>query len=121
GIFGRLFREFAVTLAVAVGVSLVVSLTATPMMCAHILRAHRAEEHGWLYNASERVFQGMLHLYEITLGWVLRLRFPLPWLRFRLPLHFLVLLGTLATLYITVRLYIYIPKGFFPSKTPEAY
>src|SRR5262249_61846513 len=54
GIFGRLFREFAVTLAVAVGVSLVVSLTATPMMCAHILRAHPAEERSWLYYSSER-------------------------------------------------------------------
>src|SRR5499427_284439 len=100
GIFGRLFREFAVTLAVAVGVSLVVSLTTTPMMCAHLLRAHRAEERGWLYNASERVFQGILRLYEITLGWVLRHQF-------------LMLLVTLATIYVTVRLYISIPKGFF--------
>ena len=57
GIFGRLFREFAVTLAVAVGVSLVVSLTTTPMMCAYILRAHNHEGHGWLYRANEWVFQ----------------------------------------------------------------
>src|SRR5262249_16801806 len=103
GIFGRLFREFAVTLAVAVGVSLVVSLTTTPMMCAHILRAHRAEERGWLYNASERVLQGILRLYEVTLAWVLRHQL-------------LMLLVTLATIYVTVRLYIDIPKGFFPQQ-----
>jgi multidrug efflux pump len=103
GIFGRLFREFAVTLAVAVGVSLVVSLTTTPMMCAHILRAHRAEERGWLYNASERVFQGMLRLYEMTLAWVLRHQF-------------LMLLVTLATIGVTVYLYSSIPKGFFPQQ-----
>src|SRR5262249_46570376 len=103
GIFGRLFREFAVTLAVAVGASLVVSLTATPMMCAHILRAHRAEERSWLYNASERVFQGILRLYEVTLAWVLRHQF-------------LMLLVTLATVGVTVYLYSYIPKGFFPQQ-----
>src|SRR6266446_6277841 len=92
GVFGRLFREFAVTLAVAVGVSLVVSLTTTPMMCAYLLRAHSNEGHGWLYNASERVFQGILRLYEVTLAWVLRHQF-------------LMLLVTLATIYVTVRLY----------------
>jgi multidrug efflux pump len=135
GIFGRLFREFAVTLAVAVGVSLVISLTTTPMMCAYLLRAHNNEGHGWLYRANEWVFQSFLRLYEITLGWVLRLRLrlPLPWLRVRLlwgtlplprvrllwmtlPLHFLVLLGTLATLGYTVHLYQSIPKGFFPQQ-----
>jgi len=107
GIFGRLFREFAVTLAIAVGVSLVVSLTTTPMMCAHLLRAHCAEERSWLYNASERVFQGILRLYEVTLSWVLRHQF-------------LMLLVTLATIYITVRLYISIPKGFFPQQDTGA-
>src|SRR5215471_11280098 len=107
GIFGRLFREFAVTLAVAVGVSLVVSLTTTPMMCAHILRAHRAEERSWLYNASERVFQGILRLYEVTLAWVLRHQF-------------LMLLVTLATIGVTVYLYSYIPKGFFPQQDTGA-
>src|ERR671923_51905 len=74
GIFGRLFREFAVTLAVAVSVSLVVSLTTTPMMCAYLLRAHSHEGHGWLYRTNEWLFQSILRLYEITLGWVLRLR-----------------------------------------------
>jgi len=112
GIFGRLFREFAVTLAVAVGVSMVVSLTTTPMMCAYLLRAHSAEGHGWLYRANEWIFQSILRLYEITLGWVLRLR--LLW--GLLPLHFLVLLVTLATIAFTIHLYIDIPKGFFPPQ-----
>jgi hydrophobe/amphiphile efflux-1 (HAE1) family protein len=103
GIFGRLFREFAVTLAVAVGVSLVVSLTTTPMMCAYLLRAQREEEHGRLYRASEQVFQWSLHLYERTLAWVLRHQFPM-------------LLVTLATIGLTVYLYVVIPKGFFPQQ-----
>src|SRR5438874_1682862 len=103
GIFGRLFREFAVTLAVAVGVSLVVSLTTTPMMCAHLLRAQREEEHGRLYRASERVFQWSLNLYERTLAWVLRHQFPM-------------LLVTLGTIGLTVYLYVVIPKGFFPQQ-----
>jgi multidrug efflux pump len=103
GIFGRLFREFAVTLAVAVGVSLVISLTTTPMMCAYILRAHSHEGHGWLYRANEWVFQSVLRLYEVTLAWVLRHQF-------------LMLLVTLATIYVTVRLYVDIPKGFFPQQ-----
>src|SRR5215813_11161025 len=103
GIFGRLFREFAVTLAVAVGVSLVISLTTTPMMCAYILRAHSHEGHGWLYRTNEWMFQSLLRLYEVTLAWVLRHQF-------------LMLLVTLATIYVTVRLYIDIPKGFFPQQ-----
>src|SRR6266702_638563 len=103
GIFGRLFREFAVTLAVAVGVSLVVSLTTPPMMWAYLLRPHGAEGHGWLYRANEWVFQSLLRLYEITLAWVLRHQF-------------LMLLVTLATIYVTARLYIDIPKGFFPQQ-----
>jgi len=107
GIFGRLFREFAVTLAVAVGVSLVVSLTTTPMMCAYLLRAHSHEGHGWLYRANEWMFQRILRLYEITLAWVLRHQF-------------LMLLVTLATIYVTVRIYIDIPKGFFPQQDTGA-
>src|ERR671930_2199174 len=103
GIFGRLFREFAVTLAVAVAVSLVISLTTTPMMCAYILRAHSHTGHGRLYRANEWVFQRVLRLYEVTLGWVLRHQF-------------LMLLVTLATIYVTVRLYVDIPKGFFPQQ-----
>ncbi len=112
GIFGRLFREFAVTLAVAVSVSLVVSLTTTPMMCASLLRAPSHAGHGWLYRANEWVFQSVLRLYEITLGGVLRRR--LLW--GLLPLHVLVLLVTLATIAFTAHLYIAIPKGFFPQQ-----
>src|SRR5215813_6397541 len=103
GIFGRLFREFAVTLAVAVGVSMVVSLTTTPVMCAYLLRPHSAEGHGWLYRANEWIFQSILRLYEVTLAWVLRHQF-------------LMLLVTLATIYITIHFYIDIPKGFFPQQ-----
>jgi multidrug efflux pump len=112
GIFGRLFREFAVTLAVAVGVSMVISLTTTPVMCAYFLRPHSNVGHGWLYRANEWLFQSTLRLYEITLGWVLRLR--LLW--GLVPLHFLVLLVTLATIAFTIHLYIDIPKGFFPPQ-----
>src|SRR5262252_100163 len=112
GIFGRLFREFAVTLAVAVSVSLVVSLTTTPMMCASLLRAPSHAGHGWLSRAHEWVFQSVLRLYEITLGGVLRRR--LVW--GLLPLHVLVLLVTLATIAFTAHLYIAIPKGFFPQQ-----
>src|SRR3989442_2187579 len=103
GIFGRLFREFAVTLAVAVGMSLVISLTTTPMMCAYILRPHSHEGHSWLCRANEWVFQRILRLSEVTLAWVLRHQF-------------LMLLVTLATIYVTVRLYIDIPKGLFPHQ-----
>jgi multidrug efflux pump len=91
GIFGRLFREFAVTLAVAVGVSLVISLTTTPMMCALLLRAQREKDHGRLYRASESVFQWSLRLYARTLVWVLRHQFLMPQV-------------TLATIWVTVYL-----------------
>jgi multidrug efflux pump len=101
GIVGRLFREFAVTLSVAILVSLGISLTTTPMMCSRLLREHGTEKHGRVYNASERFFQGMLHLYERSLQWVL-LHAPL----------------TLAVLLLTVTVNIYllfiVPKGFFP-------
>jgi multidrug efflux pump len=107
GLFGRLFQEFAVTLSVAVGMSLVVSLTTTPMMCAYLLRVYGEDEHGWLYRTSERVFQGILWLYEVTLAWVLRHQF-------------LMLLVTLATIYVAIRLYINIPKGFFPQQDTGA-
>ena len=72
GIVGRLFREFAVTLSVAIVVSLVVSLTTTPMMCAMLLKEQRNEKHGRFYRASEAVFDATHRFYEVTLGWVLR-------------------------------------------------
>jgi multidrug efflux pump len=103
GIVGRLFREFAIVLSVAIAVSMVVSLTATPMMCAQLLRARENERHGRLYQASERAFDWILHKYERSLSWVLRHQF-------------LVLLITLATMGASVYLYIIVPKGFFPQQ-----
>jgi multidrug efflux pump len=101
GIVGRLFREFAVTLSVAIMVSLVVSLTATPSMCAHLLAQHEA--HGRLYRASERAFNAVVGFYGRTLATVLR--FP-----------GLTLAALLATIALNVYLYIYVPKGFFPQQ-----
>jgi multidrug efflux pump len=103
GIVGRLFREFAVTLATAIGVSLVVSLTTTPTMCARFLVSEHDRTHGWFYNAGERAFNGLLGFYERTLGWVLR--HPQP-----------TLLVTLAAVALNVYLYIIVPKGFFPQQ-----
>jgi multidrug efflux pump len=103
GIVGRLFREFAVTLSVAIGVSLLVSLTTTPMMCARLIRPESEIRHGRLYHASERGFRWILDQYESTLGWVLRHQ----------PLMLLVTLGTIA---FTIYLYVVVPKGFFPQQ-----
>jgi multidrug efflux pump len=103
GIVGRLFREFAIVLSIAIAVSMVVSLTATPMMCAQLLRSREKEKHGRLYQATERVFDGILHGYERSLSWVLRHQF-------------VVLLITLATMGASVYLYIIVPKGFFPQQ-----
>jgi multidrug efflux pump len=104
GIVGRLFREFAVTLSVAILVSLVVSLTTTPMMCARLLKASSpAERQGWFYRSTERAFDWILAWYERSLGAVLR--------------HQRVaLLVTLATMVATSYLYVRIPKGFFPQQ-----
>ncbi|MBS0211343.1 MAG: efflux RND transporter permease subunit, partial [Planctomycetes bacterium] len=103
GIIGRLFREFAVTLSVAIAVSMVISLTTTAMMCATMLKPHDEERHGWLYRASEGVFNWILGVYEASLGWVLRHQF----------FTFVVTVGTLA---LTVYLYVIVPKGFFPQQ-----
>ena len=70
GMVGRLFREFSVVLSVAIGVSMLVSLTTTPMMCAHLLKEHVT--HGWMYRTSERVFNAIVDLYGRTLTRVLR-------------------------------------------------
>jgi len=101
GIVGRLFREFAVTLSVAILVSLVVSLTTTPMMCSRLLKAK--EQHGRLYRATERLFVRVLSLYERSLTWVLR--HPAP-----------VLLLLLLTVGVNVYLIAIVPKGFFPQQ-----
>ena len=103
GIVGRLFREFAVTLSVAIGVSLVVSLTTTPMMCAHMLKPKGEEHHNWFFRLSEGVFERILGGYDSTLSWVLRHQ----------PLTLAV---TLATFALSVYLYITVPKGFFPQQ-----
>jgi multidrug efflux pump len=100
-VVGRLFREFAVTLAVTIVLSAVVSLTLTPMMSARILRHQAKEQQGRVYRASERVFEGMIAFYGRTLKFVLRFQ----------TITLMVAVGTLA---LTVYLYIIIPKGFFP-------
>ncbi|MDQ2762551.1 MAG: efflux RND transporter permease subunit, partial [Pseudomonadota bacterium] len=103
GIVGRLFREFAVTVTVAVMLSAFVSLTLTPMMCARFLRHEPASSHGALWRMVEAGFAGLLAFYRRTLDVALR--------------HSLVtLLGFLATVAVTVVLYIQIPKGFFPAQ-----
>ncbi|MEQ1793203.1 MAG: multidrug efflux RND transporter permease subunit [Nitrospira sp.] len=103
GMMGRLFREFAVTLSVAILVSLVVSLTTTPMMCARVLRPEAGITHGRWYRLSERFFEGLRGGYAGSLGWVLRH-----------PRSMLVL--TLATMAFSIYLYTIVPKGFFPQQ-----
>ncbi len=103
GIVGRLFREFAVTLSAAIGVSLLVSLSTTPAMCAQLLKTVHEEKHGRAYQASQKVFDGILKIYGITLGWVLRHQFA-------------VLLITIGTACLSVYLYQDVPKGFFPQQ-----
>jgi multidrug efflux pump len=103
GIVGRLFREFAVTLSVAILVSLVISLTTTPMMCSRLLRLKREEDQSRFYRVAGRMFDRMLLAYERSLGWVLR--------------HQAI---TLAIFVITVLLNVVLfkvaPKGFFPQQ-----
>jgi multidrug efflux pump len=103
GIVGRLFREFAVTLTVAIAVSLVVSLTTTPMMCAKFLRPAHDQRHGFLYRLSERGFDLIHSFYAKTLRSVLR----------HPQLTFVI---TLVTVAVSVYLYIIVPKGFFPQQ-----
>ncbi|MFI5354043.1 MAG: multidrug efflux RND transporter permease subunit [Desulfobaccales bacterium] len=103
GMVGRLFREFSVTLSCAILISLLLSLTTTPMMCAIFLRSEKGQAHGRLYRASEGVFEFMRHTYERTLRWALR--------------HSLTMLFlTLLTLATSILLFYYIPKGFFPEQ-----
>jgi hydrophobe/amphiphile efflux-1 (HAE1) family protein len=103
GIVGRLFREFAVTLSTAIGVSLLVSLTVTPTMCAKFLRAEKTEKHNIFYRTSEWCFDGLLKTYTHMLRWVLRHQFP-------------VFVLTILIAVISVMLYIIVPKGFFPQQ-----
>jgi multidrug efflux pump len=107
GIVGRLFREFAVVLSTAIIVSMVISLTTTPMMCAYLLKPHAGEKHGRLYRSSERFFDGMLNIYKHSLSWVL-------------DNSGLMLVVLLLTIVLNVVLIIKIPKGFFPQQDTGA-
>ena len=103
GIVGRLFREFAVTLSVAILVSLAISLTTTPMMCSLLLKNHEGETHGRLYNLSEKFFEALLSFYERTLTKVLE--------------HPAITLTVLLiTIGVNVFLFMIVPKGFFPQQ-----
>src|SRR5260221_2118406 len=103
GIVGSLFREFAITLSVAVIVSAIVSLTLTPMMCAKFLKPIDDKKRGRLYQLSEQVFDGMLRFYEAGLQWVLRNRL-------------FTLIVAIATLVLTIYLYLIVPKGLLPQQ-----
>src|SRR6202142_2719050 len=101
GIVGRLFREFAVTLSVAILVSLLVSLTMTPMMCARLLKREHGQAHGRIYRINEEVFNALLRVYDRGLQWVLK--------------HEEFTLGILLiTIAVNVYLLVIVPKGFFP-------
>jgi multidrug efflux pump len=103
GIVGRLFREFAVTLSIAIIISLAISLTTTPMMCARLLKRQRDEDHNKIFRASERAFNAMLGAYERSLGWVLK--------------HSaLTLIVLLLTIMLNGYLFWIVPKGFFPQQ-----
>ncbi|WP_443113371.1 MdtB/MuxB family multidrug efflux RND transporter permease subunit [Herbaspirillum seropedicae] len=100
-VVGRLFHEFAVTLAVSILISAVVSLTLTPMMCARLLRHQPEEQQGWFYHKSQQFFDRIIARYGVMLQWVLARQK-------------LTLLVAAATLGLTVLLYVFVPKGFFP-------
>jgi multidrug efflux pump len=104
GIIGRLFREFAVVLSTAILVSMVVSLTTTPTMCAHLLKAHvEGERHNWFYRVSERALNSLVQVYRISLTWVMD----------NPALTLIVLVLTIA---LNVVVIVRIPKGFFPQQ-----
>jgi len=104
GIVGRMFREFAITLSVAVAISLVVSLTTTPMMCARLLKPEeKRRKHNWIYRASESSFERLYEVYASSLRWVLN--------------HQRTIFAmTLGTVCLAVYLYVIVPKGFFPQQ-----
>jgi multidrug efflux pump len=103
GVVGRLFREFAITLSAAILVSLVVSLTVTPMMCARLLRPRSESSQGRFHRVSERIFNALLNGYRVSLDWALA--------------HSrIMMLVLLATVCLNIYLYTVIPKGFFPQQ-----
>jgi multidrug efflux pump len=103
GIVGRLFREFAITLSTAIMVSMAISLSTTPMMCAHLLKGQHKEQHGRVYMAMERFFDRILAIYRYTLNWVL-------------DNSVLTLTVLLLTIALNVVIVLRIPKGFFPQQ-----
>ncbi|KAA6465040.1 multidrug transporter subunit MdtC [Acidobacteria bacterium AB60] len=104
GIIGRLFREFAVVLSTAILVSMIISLTTTPTMCAHLLKAHQeGERHNWFYRVSERTLNGMVAVYRVSLAWVMDN-----------PLLTIIVLA--LTIALNVVVIVRIPKGFFPQQ-----
>ncbi len=103
GLVGKLFREFAVTLSVAIAASLLVSLTTTPMLCAQFLQSRNAHRHGPIYRAFERAFDWLHNEYAAGLRWVLRHQF-------------LMLCVVFATVALNVYLFKIVPKGFFPQQ-----
>ena len=107
GVVGRLFREFAVVLSAAIIVSLAVSLTTTPMMCARLLRSKEELGNGWFYRKSEQIFEAVLGFYRRSLSWALRHS------RLMMAILFIVIC-------LNVFLYIKIPKGFFPQQDTGA-
>ena len=107
GIVGRLFREFAVTLSTTIIVSMIISLTTTPTMCAHLLKRERTDNHGRIYQLSEKFFAGMLELYRHSLLWVL-------------DNPVLMLIALLLTIALNFAIIVKIPKGFFPQQDTGA-
>ena len=103
GIVGRLFREFAVTVTLTIGVSVIISLTLTPMLCSRFLKSEHANQHGKLYQLFERGFDAMLRGYKRGLDVVMKHQF-------------ITLMSFIATVALTVVLFIFIPKGFFPQQ-----
>ena len=106
GVLGRLFKEFAVTICVAILISGVVSVTLTPMLCSRFLRAAQEQKRGWFYRATERFFDGMLRVYDRSLQWVLRYR----------PVTMGVSALVLAA---TMYMFVTIPKGFIPDQDTD--
>jgi HAE1 family hydrophobic/amphiphilic exporter-1 len=106
GVLGRLFKEFAITICVAILISGVVSVTLTPMLCSRFLRSAHEEKRSWFYRATERFFQGMLHVYDVSLTWVLRYR----------PVTMGVSAVVLAA---TLYMFVTIPKGFIPDQDTD--
>src|SRR6202035_5338412 len=106
GILGRLFKEFAVTICVAILISGVVSVTLTPMLCSRFLRPPHEQHHSWFYRVTERFFEGMLHLYDVTLQSVLRYRAA-------------TMVVSLVVLVVTAVMFVQIPKGFIPDQDTD--